>query len=292
MLWRITCMIQVWRVQMTVSIVVVQSVRQPQKFKPSPHPRLSFSQHFPKKSPQWRWLSTPLSSRKKPPALTETARRWTRWECRCEWCHFCSGCMIITSFSSSNGYFTPAHQCYQPLTIAKSLDLVLTPGLHWILQHRRNFWTWPWPDFWPSCSFLSSWGPFRFVSLRFYSSESYWEGGGVKLGSVSFVVISTLVLDFIHFASFLARDRFCLMLMSVVPLLFDPFFGWTLSHSVVPWSGFWSMSFFLMNCFVVDLHILSNVLFETVFPRLQGLDYAPCTIFLVSTLSHFLFINF
>ena len=41
---------------------------------------------------------------------------------------------------------------------------------------------------------------------------------------------------------------------------------------------------------MIDLHVLSNVLFETVLPRLLGLDYAPCPIFLVS-LSHFLFIN-
>ena len=179
MLWRITSMKQVWwRIQMTVSVVAVQSVRQPQKFIPSPHPRLSFSQHFPKNTPQWRRLSTPLSPRKKSPALTETARQWTRWEFRSEWCHFCSGCMIITSVSSSNGYFAPAHQCYQPLPVAKSLHLVLTPALHWILKHRFYFWTWPWPDYWASSSFLLTWWPLRFVSLRFRARQIWARGRG------------------------------------------------------------------------------------------------------------------
>ena len=39
------------------------------------------------------------------------------------------------------------------------------------------------------------------------ASQSYWEGWGVILGSVSFAVISALVLDCVHFASLLARDR-------------------------------------------------------------------------------------
>ena len=178
MLWRITSMKQVWRIQMTVCVVAVQSVRQPQKFKPSPHPRLSFSQHFPKNTPQWRRLSTPLSPRKKSPALTETARQWTRWEFRSEWCHFCSGCMIITSVSSSNGYFAPAHQCYQPLPVAKSLHLILTPALHWILKDRCYFWTWRWPDNWTSSSFLLTWWPFRFDSLRFRARQIWARGRG------------------------------------------------------------------------------------------------------------------
>ena len=47
--------------------------------------------------------------------------------------------MTIASASSGNGCFAPAHQSYQPLPIAKSLHLFLTPAFYCLLQHRFSF---------------------------------------------------------------------------------------------------------------------------------------------------------
>ena len=192
---------------MTVSVVAVHFLRQPQEFKTPATHRLAFFSIPPKTHRNADGSEHRSFPRKKSSALIETDRPRTRWEPRSEWCHFCNDCITVASDSSSNGFFAPAFQCYHPLPIAKSLHLVLTPVFHFLLSHRFSCWTWPWPDSWPSSSFCEL--ERRFIS-RAYDSERWGRGGGLGWAVFSLVGRWLICSDFRRWnwlASILHRFR-------------------------------------------------------------------------------------
>ena len=96
---------------MTVSVVAVQSVRQPTEIQNVGHTSAWHFSAFPSKTHRnddgCQHRSIP---RKKSPALIETARQWTRWENRSDRCHCCCRSITLAPVTSSNGCFAPVHQ--------------------------------------------------------------------------------------------------------------------------------------------------------------------------------------